>query len=383
MQHLAEKQGVSGPVISEVRTEILDLPITRPHRFAHQTMYHQSHLLVRIATEDGLEGIGEGVTAGGPWWGGESVETMKATIDHYLAAVLVGEEASRIEYLLQKMDRIAAANPFAKAAIEMACYDLLGKSLSVPLYRLLGGLYRESLPVLWAVGAGEADENIAEMEKKLKAELHSRFKIKVGAANPQADTQRIKRISATLGENARLVIDPNSSWDVPTAMHMVPRLAEAGISLLEQPIPRWDVDGMAKLADMQLVSIMGDEGVCSSHDALAFAERRAAHVFSLKLHKSGGISRSKKIAAVAEAAGIRCFGGTNLETSVGTAAALHFYCALGNLTEDCELFGPLLLADDIVEEPIQYRDFQVWVPHGPGLGVSLDEVKVEQYRRRA
>lgn len=383
MQHLAEKQGVSGPIISGVRAEILDLPITRPHRFAHQTMHHQSHLLVRITTEDGLEGVGEGVTAGGPWWGGESVETMKATIDNYLAAILAGEDAGCIERLLQKMDRVAAANPFAKAAIEMACYDLLGKSLGVPLYRILGGLYRESIPVLWAVGAGEAEDNIAEMEKKLAAGLHSRFKVKVGAADPEADTQRIERISATLGEDARLVIDPNSSWDVPTTMRMIPKFAEAGVSLLEQPVPRWDIEGMAKLADMQLVPLMGDEGVCSPHDALAFAERRAAHVFSLKPHKTGGLSRTKKIAAVAEAAGIRCFGGTNLETSVGTAAALHLYCALGNLTEDCELFGPLLLADDIVEEPIRYRDFQVWAPHGPGLGISLDEEKVEQYRRRA
>jgi muconate cycloisomerase len=383
MQHLAEKQRVSGPVISGVRTEILDLPITRPHRFAHQTMHHQSHLLVRITTEDGLEGIGEGVTAGGPWWGGESVETMKATIDNYLAAALVGKDAGSIELLLQEMDRVAAANPFAKAAVEMACYDLLGRYAGLPLYRLLGGLYRESIPVLWAVGAGGADENISEMENKLGAGLHSRFKVKVGAADPEADAQRIKRISAALGEDARLVIDPNSSWDLPTAMRMIPELAEAGVSLLEQPLPRWDIGGMAKLADMQLVPLMGDEGVCSPHDALAFAERRAAHVFSLKVHKTGGLSRSKKVAAIAEAAGIRCFGGTNLETSVGTAAALHLYCALANLSEDCELFGPLLLADDIVEEPIGYRDFRAWLPHGPGLGVSLDEEKVEHYRRRS
>jgi muconate cycloisomerase len=140
---------------------------------------------------------------------------------------------------------------------------------------------------------------------------------------------------------------------------------------------------MARLAEMELVPIMADEGMCTVQDALAFAKRRAAHVFSLKVHKSGGITRTNKTAAVAEAAGIRCYGGTTLETSVGTAASLHLYCTIPGLSEGCELFGPLLLKDDIVEEPVEYRDFRAWVPRGPGLGVSLDEEKINHYRRTA
>ena len=370
--------------IREVKTEILDLPIRRPHRFAFQTMNHQSHVLVRIRTEEGVEGIGEGVTAGGPWWGGESVETIKVVIDTYLAPLLIGEDATRSEYLLEKMDRVAAGNQFAKAAIEMACYDLLGKSLGVPLCDLLGGLYSESLPVAWALGAGgETKANIAEAQEKLDANLHSRFKVKVRAVEADADVERVTQLSKALGEEARLIIDPNQSWDGVTAIRLLPRLAEAGVSLLEQPLPRWDLDGMARLVEMELVPIMADEGMYSVQDALAFAKRRAAHVFSLKTHKSGGLTRTNKTAAVAEAAGIRCYGGTTLETSVGTAASLHLYCTMPNLTEGCELFGPLLLADDIVEEPVEYRDFQVWVPRGPGLGVRLDEEKVSHYRRPA
>ena len=370
--------------IREVKTEILDLPIRRPHRFAFQTMNHQSHVLVRIRTEEGLEGIGEGVTAGGPWWGGESVETIKVVIDTYLAPLLIGEDATRSEYLLQKMDRVAAGNQFAKASIEMACYDLLGKSLGLPLYDLLGGLYSESLPVAWALGAGgETKANIAGAQEKLDANLHSRFKVKVRAVEADADVERVAQLSKALGEEARLIIDPNQSWDGVTTMRLLPRLAEAGVSLLEQPLPRWDLDGMARLVEMELVPIMADESMHSVQDALAFAKRRAAHVFSLKTHKSGGLTRTNKTAVVAEAAGIRCYGGTTLETSVGTAASLHLYCTLPNLSEGCELFGPLLLADDIVEDPVEYRDFRVWVPRGPGLGVSLDEEKVSHYRRTA
>ena len=101
--------------IREITAEILDLPIQRPHRFATQTMHHASHLVVRVRTEGGLEGIGEGTTPGGPWWGGESVETMKAIIDGYLSPTLVGDDATRIGRALEKMDRVAARNQFAKA----------------------------------------------------------------------------------------------------------------------------------------------------------------------------------------------------------------------------------------------------------------------------
>jgi len=374
---------LAGQTIREIIAEIVDLPIRRPHRFASQTMHRASHLLVRVRTEEGLEGIGEGTTPGGPWWGGESVETMKVVIDSYLAPALIGENATRIGRVLEKMDRVAARNAFAKAAVEMACHDVLGKALGVPLCDLLGGPLRDSLPVLWTLAAGDADKDVAEAEEKLAAGLHSRFKVKVGGGDVDAELERLARISGALGDRAQLTVDPNGSWDELKAMRALPRLAEIGVSLLEQPVPDWDLAGMARLTGAGLVPIMADECMRSVHDALAVVERRAAHVFSLKVLKSGGITRTQKTAAIAEAAGMRCFGGTSLETSVGTAASINLFCAVPNLTEGCELFGPLLLADDVVEEPLEYRDFRVWRPKGPGLGVSLDEEKVEHYRRSA
>lgn len=368
--------------IREITAEILDLPIQRPHRFATQTMHHASHLVVRVRTEGGLEGIGEGTTPGGPWWGGESVETMKAIIDAYLAPALIGENAARLNRMLERMDRAAARNAFAKAAVEMACFDLLGKSMGVPVCNLLGGPLRESLPVLWTLAAGDAGPDIAEAEEKLDEGLHARFKVKVGD-DMDAELKRLARISEALGNRARLTIDPNGSWDELKATRLLPRLAEVGITLLEQPLPYWNLDGMARLTATNLVPIMADESMCSVHDALAVVERCAAHVFSLKVLKSGGITGAQKTATVAEAAGICCFGGTSLESSVGTAASMNLFSALPNLTEGCELFGPLFLADDIVEEPLEYRDFRVWRPRGPGFGVSLDEEKVEHYRRES
>lgn len=367
--------------IREVTTEILDVPIRRPHRFSVQEIDHQSYLLVRVRTEDGLEGIGEGVTPGGPWWGGESVETMKVMIETYLAPLLVGEDATRSEYLLTKMSRMVAGNNFAKASLEMALYDLQGKALKVPVYDLLGGLYQESLPSTWALATGTAEADIAEAEEKLGTDLHSRFKIKVGSDEPAADAAHVVEVCEALRGRAGVTIDPNGSWDEVTAMRWLPILEEAGVELFEQPLPRWNLDGMSRLSRRLDAPVMADESVCSVQEALSVVQKEAADVFALKIPKSGGITNVKKIAAVAEAAGVPCFGGSTLETSIGTAASLHVYCSTPNLTEECELFGPLWLADDIVEEPIEFRDRRAWVPNGTGLGVSLDEEKVEHYRR--
>jgi muconate cycloisomerase len=367
--------------IREVTAEILDLPIRRLHQFSTTTIRHQSYVLVRVRTEEGLTGIGEGVTPGGPWWGGESVETIKLMIDAYLAPMLVGEDASRAAHLLARMDRAVAGNRFAKAPLEVACYDLLGKALGVPVCDLLGGLYRDSLPSVWALASGDPRTDVAEAEEKIGANLHSRFKLKAGAEEPAADVERIVKISKALGEEAGLVVDPNGAWDELTARLLMPRLEEASVALLEQPVPRWNLEGMARLTAMRSIPIMADESVCSAQDALAVVRNHSADMIAIKLPKSGGITGARKVAAVAEAAGVPLYGGSTLETSVGTAASLHVYCSVPRMTEGCELFGPLWLADDIVEEPVEFRDCRVWLPRGPGLGVRLDEEKVAYYRR--
>lgn len=367
--------------IRAVETMILDLPIRRPHHFAVLTVARQSIVLVRLRTADGIEGLGEAVTPGGPWWGGESVEGIKATIDTYLVPLLIGEDACRITALLGAMDRVVAGNPFAKAAIEMALYDAAGKALDVPVYRLLGGLVRESLPITWALAAGDVDRDIAEAEEKLAQGGHPSFKLKMGALEPAADVRRVAAIARALTPRAGVRVDLNGAWSEATAMRWLPALEDAGVELVEQPIPRPHLDGMARLAAAHRVPIMADESLASVQDAAEIARRAAADVFALKLHKSGGIQNVAKVAAVAEAAGIPCYGGTTLETSIGTAAAAHRFATLPDLTAGCELFGPLWLGDDLVQQPVRYHHGHLWVPHGPGLGVRLDEAQVRRYAR--
>lgn len=370
-----------GIQITAVRTEILDVPIKRPHQFSAAKMTVKPFLLLQIDTNEGITGIGEGTTPG-IWWNGESVETMQTVIEHHIGPLLIGQDPQRIEALFAKIDKQVRANPFAKATVEMALYDIVGKLANVPVYQLLGGLYQESIPVRWALAIGKPTEDSQEAEGLVREGKHTVFKMKAGSLPPSEDAERAIATAELLRDKATTGIDPNGCWDELTINRYMDRFQEAGLDFLEQPLPVQDFEGLARLTASSKVPIMADESASSVQDAYRLAQMHAAHIFSLKIHKSGGMSRVKKVGAIAEAAGIACFGGTSLESSIGTAACLHVYCTLPNLTAGSELFGPIWLADDLVTNPVQYRGDRIFVPNGPGLGVSLDEAKIEKYRRR-
>lgn len=368
--------------IRSVQTTLVDVPLRRPHRFASLSVTTQSMVIVEVRTEGGTVGVGEAVVPGGPWWGGESVEGMRALIDRYLAPLLLGEDACRVEYLAGKLDRAAGGAAFAKAGVEMALWDVLGRIHEVPLHDLLGGLHRTALPVTWAVGAEPADVAVAELVARLEGAGHTSFKLKMGAEEPAADVERVSAIAAKVGDVASLRVDLNGSWDEPTARRWLPALQGAGIELVEQPVPAWNLPAMADLATRLTVPIMADESLRSPQDAANLVRQRAADVFAVKVAKLGGLSALRQTVAVARTAGVPCHGGTTMESSIGTAAGAHAFCASAGVTAGSELFGPLLLADDLVTEPVRYQDGRVLPPPGPGLGVELDREKVARYARR-
>jgi muconate cycloisomerase len=371
----------SSLVIKSIETTLLDIPLIRPHKFSVLTIDTQTTMLVRVLTEDGIVGIGEGVVPGGPWWGGESIEGMRIMVIQYLAPLLVGEDALRVDYLAHRMDRLVTGARFAKAAVEMALWDACGKALGVPLYQLLGGAHRTSLPVTWALGAEPAPAVVDEAIQKLESGAHQRFKLKMGALAPAADVARVAEIAEALAPKAELAVDLNGSWAEQTARRWLPALDAAGITVVEQPLPAWNIEGAARIRSSQGCALMADESVLTAHDAQALVTASAADMLALKLAKSGGITAIRQIAAIAEAAGVSCYGGTTIETSVGTAAAAHAFCSCAPLTAGTELFGPLLLADDIAENPARYHEGKLLLGGGPGLGVILDEDKVAKYAR--
>jgi muconate cycloisomerase len=368
--------------VAALEIRLLDIPLVRPHKFSVATMHTQGVLLIRLVTEDGIIGWGEGVVPGGPWWGGESVEGMAALVERHLTPLVVGQNVLNPDALGRRLEKLAGGAPFARAGVEMAAWDATGRALGVPVYQLLGGVHRDRLPVTWALGTEPAETVIDEARRLLDAERHTFFKLKMGTVPADADVARVTTIARALPVQARLAVDLNGAWDEYTARRYLPVLADAGVHLAEQPIPAAEVAGLARLRERSGVAIMADESVWTSADALRLATAHAADVLALKIGKSGGLSAVRRIGAVADAAGLACYGGTAIETSLGTAASAHLFCATAALRSGTELFGPLLLDDDIVTEPVTYEWGELLLTTGPGFGITVDEDKVAKYERQ-
>jgi muconate cycloisomerase len=381
---LSVTQGIrNGLRIEEVRTTIIDIPTVRAHKLSSLSTSCQNYVLVRIRTADGVEGIGEASTLGGPRWSEESVESIKANIDSYLAPAILGETADRIEFLGARMDLAAKRNNAAKGAIESALFDAVGQTLGVSAATLLGGEVRDRIRVLWTLASGDPEQEVAEAEQKLALRQHNIFKVKLGAAEPDADMRRMKQLTTALEGRAKLIVDANQAWSETVARRCLDQMAEMGVTLVEQPLPAWDIAGMARLRARCSIPLMADESVFTPQDAFSVGQAGAADVVSLKLVKHGGLIGTRKVAAVAEAAGIGLYGGCLLESSVGAAAHLQVFSSLRSLDWHCEHFGPQILTDDLVVAPVAYEDFDVLVPQGPGLGIMLDEDKVCHYARQS
>ena len=367
--------------IVSIRSIIVDVPTVRRHKLSSLSITAQSYVIVELRLANGAEGIGEAATLGGPRWSEESVESIKSAVDAYLAPALIGAPANRFEAARTRMEAAAKRNNAAKAAIESALFDAVGKTLGVPAVQLLGGAVHESLPVLWTLASGDPAQEIEEAERKLAARLHNTFKVKIGAQTPEADIARLSDLARALTDRASLIVDANQAWDETTALRYLPVLAELGVRLVEQPLPAWNLAGMARLRARSTVPLMADECVFSAHDMLDVVRTGAADVVSLKLVKHGGLLATRNVAAVAEAAGIGLYGGCLLESSIGAAAHLQVFGGLRELAWGCEHFGPQILVDDLVEQPLRFADFRIHLPAGPGLGVTLDQEKLRRYAR--
>lgn len=367
--------------VQQIETFLVDLPTIRPHQLAMTTMCHQVLMLVRLRMSDGIVGIGEGTTIGGLAYGAESPEGMKLAIDTYFAPILLACDPVRVRRTMATIDASVQGNHFAKCAVETALLDALGQRVELPMSELLGGRQHDRLPVAWTLASGDTGRDIAEAQEMLDRRRHNIFKLKIGKGDPRANVAHVAAIKKSLGARASVRVDINQAWSEATASAMLPLLADAGVDLIEQPVNLRNTAGLARLARETSVAIMADEALQGPETAFALASAAAADVFALKIEQSGGLFAAGRVAAIAEAAGIGLYGGTMLEGGVGTAASAHLFSTLGRLEWGTELFGPLLLTEELLEIPLDYADFGVAVPTGPGLGVTLSEPQLNRFRR--
>ena len=367
------------PVVTRVETVILELPTIRPHKLSVATIDGQVLMLVRVHCSDGIVGLGEGTTIGGLAYGGESPESMKTNIDTWFAPVMAGQDATRVQALMARIGKMVKDNRFAKSAVETALLDAQGKRVGLPVSELLGGRRRDRLPVAWTLASGNTARDIAEAERMLDLRRHRVFKLKIGARGLREDIAHVAAIKAALGDRAAVRVDVNMAWSETEAALGMAALADAGCELVEQPVA--SAAALARLVRRFPLALMADEALTGPESAFDLACAQGADVFAVKLEQSGGAFNALRVAAIADAAGIGLYGGTMLEGAVGTVISAHAFATFANLQWGTELFGPLLLTEEILAEPLDYGDFELTVPAGPGLGVTLDEDRVAFFAR--
>jgi muconate cycloisomerase len=311
---------------------------------------------------------------------GETMESMTIAV-RYMAPMLASCPLAGIEAASSIMDGAMYGNNAAKAAIEMAWHDALGKALDKPVYDLLGGKRRERVPTLWLIGTGDAEADVEEAKRKLAAGFVA-YKIKVGTDTPAADAERTRCICAALGSGKLISADVNQGWSVDDAISYVRAVADTSLDFLEQPVRGTDLAGMAKVAAASRVPIGFDEGVHSIADIERHHEMNAARGGSLKAIKLGGLRPVHRAAVLSDSIGMK----VNLackvaESTIGTAAVLHLAAAIPALAWGVSLTSQYL-AEDIVRAPVSLADGHATIPTGAGLGVEVDEARVRRYERK-
>lgn len=367
--------------VVSLESVIVDLPTIREHKLAMTTMRTQTLVILRLRCADGIEGVGEATTIGGLAYGDQSPETIKIALDQYIAPIVSGMDARSVNAVMAAVERSVQGNSLAKSALETALLDAQGKRLGVPVHELLGGAARNVLPVLWTLASGDTERDIAEGLQLLEQRRHKVFKLKIGKRDPRADVAHVAKLKAAFGDRAELTVDLNQAWSEAVAARWIPELRAAGVMVIEQPVSRENRPAMARLAQSIDIPVMADEAVCTPFDMFDYARDAAADVVALKIAKSGGPLGVMRVAAVADAAGIGCYGGTLLEGTIGSIASAHAFAACRQLDWGTELFGPLLLKDDIVTERATVAEYSLALPTTPGLGVAIDEDKLSHYRR--
>ncbi|EJL80633.1 enolase superfamily enzyme related to L-alanine-DL-glutamate epimerase [Herbaspirillum sp. CF444] len=367
--------------IETVDVLLLDVPTIRPHRLSMTTMHRQTLVLVRITGNDGVTGFGEATTIGGLAYGEESPESIKVNIDTYMTPLLVGADANQVAARMQLLNDNVQGNRFAKCAVETALCDALAKRLGVPLSSLFGGRVRTTLPIAWTLASGDTGRDIEEAEKMLSLRRHNIFKLKIGSRAVRDDVAHVAAIKRAVGDRGSVRVDVNQAWSETDAMLGMRLLEQAGVDLIEQPIAAGNLDGLRRLRDKNRMPLMADETLHGPADAYRVAQCGAADVFALKIAQSGGLAGAQQVAAIAAAANVGLYGGTMLEGAIGTMASAQLFSTFSNLAWGTELFGPLLLTEEILTVPLRYRDFSLELPDAPGLGITLDEDRVNFLRR--
>lgn len=336
------------------------------------------YVIIQVHTDTEIIGLGEATVA--PRWSGETSASCTAAIRGLIAEAIIGMDPRNIQLCQARMDRVIKANPFTKAAVEMALWDILGKSCNQPVYKLLGGSVHKQLPIRMVIGSYDVPQAITLAKTFLDGGAKC-LKVKVGL-DPAADIERVTAIRELAGPDIPISIDANCGWTFDQAKSTIRKLEPMNLLFVEQPITTADPGQLAELRNCTNVPIMADESNFTTANAMDLIKRNAVDILSVYPGKHGGILNTMKIASLAAAAGIKCAIGSNLELGIGTAAMLHVGAAcnvIDSQTYPGDFIGPLYHESDLLAAPLSLGPAVATIPDGPGLGVQLCSENLGRY----
>lgn len=357
-----------------MKTTAVRVPLVEPLKWSGGIRESASGLVVEVETDEGIVGVGE---APGP-----TLPAIQTVIDRELTQFVVGEDPLRVEWLLHRMEEYSrnwsGVAAYAIAGIELALLDLKGKAFGVPVAELLGGVGRERVPVIGYLFIDDPEANAQKAAAFVEAG-HSELKLKVGRDLTQ-DYDTLAAIRDRVGYDVKIRIDANMNWSVPAAIKWIKALEQFDLQFTEQPVPDFDLEGMATVRRRVSSPIAADESCTSVRSALELIKAEACDVFVVYPSEAGGLTRALQIASLAAAAGKWCAIGSWAELGIATTANVHLAASSSNFPFANDTHYPLQRAD-VLTDPVEIADGRIGVSREPGLGITLDPARVAELAR--
>lgn len=350
--------------ITDIKIGLLSVPLKKPFKTALRTVNCVEDIIVKIETDTGHVGYGEASPNGAVT--GDTKGAIIGAIEDHIKKHLIGMDIENMEEIMKRLDKSIVKNTSAKAAVDIAVYDLFGQLYNAPIYKLLGGNRKEIFTdITISVNSPEemARDSITAINQGYRT-----LKVKVGK-NSDLDMQRIRAIREAVGKDIAIRIDANQGWTPKEAVYILRKMEDAGfnIELVEQPVLAHDLEGLKFVTDNVSIPVLADESVFSPRDAMTIIQMRAADLINIKLMKTGGIHNALKICSMAEIYGAECMIGCMLEAKVSVTAAVHLAAAKSVITK-IDLDGPVLCSEDPVDGGAIFEDYKIKLTDGPGFG---------------
>lgn len=352
--------------ITTIELAMLKVPLKTPFKTALRTVEAVEDVVVKMHTDTGHVGYGEAPATAVIT--GDTHGSIVEAISKFIAPRVIGQEIANLNRITHLIQGAIEKNTSAKAAVEIAVYDLFGQLYSAPLYKMLGG----GDPVITTditISVDDIDKMVADSIAAVDRGFET-LKVKVGK-DIGIDLERVKAIHAAVKDRALLRLDANQGWTPKEAVYAIRSLEDAGVrlELVEQPVRAQDLEGLKYVTQRVHTPIMADESVFGPAEVIDLMRMRAADIINIKLMKAGGLSRAIQIADIAEIHGVECMIGCMIESSISVAAAVHLAVAKSSVITRVDLDGPSLCAYDPVEGGVNFNESEITVTDAPGLGI--------------